>query len=409
MPEQNINHSRRNPVLDTLRGIAIITIILHHLYLPARLPVNNLTGYVYSYFLKVIVLFYRGGWVAVDLFFVLSGFLVSGLLFNEYKKHSAIDIKNFLIRRSFKIYPAFVFFMVLTFLGETLLDSFSKNTYHPIDYLKDLFFLHNYLGGRWGQTWSLDVEEFFYLILPFLFYFLIKSKVFKFRSFASIYIFLLCFGIVCRFFVTLKYPGYHFEEQYTRTHFRLDGLFLGVLIAYIYNFKPNVLTPILNNKAAFSLLSILVISVNFFIARDYSWQAIILPAVNAMAFGVLLIICLNLNTLNNRFLSYTGKSSYSIYLWHSLPNYYSTYFMIWATDVYTANPSSFRLYGLSYREVYIIYFICYISSSILLGVLFTKIVEDPFLKIRNRLFRNKANNIITHVAVEESTFYKAVS
>ena len=88
-----------NPVsrikqLDVLRGIAIVLVLGSHM------PASDLWSQI--------------GWVGVDLFFVLSGFLVSGLLFNEYKKHGQIRLGRFLIRRGFKIYPAFYFLILVT-------------------------------------------------------------------------------------------------------------------------------------------------------------------------------------------------------------------------------------------------------------------------------------------------------
>ena len=84
----------RNKRLDILRCIAVITVILHH------------SGES-SFFTRV-------GWIGVDLFFVLSGFLISGLLFSEYKKRHSISLKRFFIRRGLKIYPAFYAFLLLT-------------------------------------------------------------------------------------------------------------------------------------------------------------------------------------------------------------------------------------------------------------------------------------------------------
>lgn len=85
----------RNTGLDLLRLVAILLVLGRHL----------LPGYENNTFLSI---WRTGGWVGVDLFFVLSGFLVSGLLFEEYKKRGSLDLKRFLIRRGFKIYPPVV-------------------------------------------------------------------------------------------------------------------------------------------------------------------------------------------------------------------------------------------------------------------------------------------------------------
>jgi peptidoglycan/LPS O-acetylase OafA/YrhL len=77
----------RNERLDILRCIAILLVFGRH-------------GFIYGTWMNV-------GWAGVDLFFVLSGFLISGLLFNEYQKTGEISLKRFYLRRGFKIYPAF--------------------------------------------------------------------------------------------------------------------------------------------------------------------------------------------------------------------------------------------------------------------------------------------------------------
>lgn len=78
-----------------------------------------------------------GGWSGVDLFFVLSGFLVSGLLLNEFKKSRTIQPGRFLIRRGFKIYPGFAVFLLLTFLVETFGANYSGTRFFGNDYIKE--------------------------------------------------------------------------------------------------------------------------------------------------------------------------------------------------------------------------------------------------------------------------------
>src|SRR5579862_6467579 len=85
---------KRNKRLDVLRCVAILAVIFRHT--------------------EIWALMRRVGWIGVDLFFVLSGFLISGLLFSEYKKRHAISLKQFFIRRGLKIYPAFYVFLLLT-------------------------------------------------------------------------------------------------------------------------------------------------------------------------------------------------------------------------------------------------------------------------------------------------------
>src|SRR6266511_858077 len=85
--------------LDVLRGVAVVLVLGRHVELPATTVAPAVQA--------AATFWYQIGWVAIDLFFVLSGFLISGLLFTEYQKHGTVRIGRFLIRRGFKIYPAF--------------------------------------------------------------------------------------------------------------------------------------------------------------------------------------------------------------------------------------------------------------------------------------------------------------
>src|SRR5262245_6491508 len=143
----------RSKSLDLLRAVAVLLVLGRHMDVCPK--ETNLFFHYVTYYLS------QGGWIGVDLFFVLSGFLVSGLLFKEYKRYSTVSIKNFLIRRGLKIYPAFYFLILCT-----ILISLKWHVHFTISScLGELFFLQNYLGALWAHTWSLAIEEHFYLFL----------------------------------------------------------------------------------------------------------------------------------------------------------------------------------------------------------------------------------------------------
>src|SRR5262249_23529139 len=120
----------------------------------------------------ILLTWQRGGWIGVDLFFVLSGFLVSGLLFDEHLRQKKLSINTFLLRRGLKIYPAFwVLIIVTIFVNST------QNLPTPTKGLiGELLFLQNYLAALWNHTWSLAVEEHFYLGLALLLFLLHKKR-----------------------------------------------------------------------------------------------------------------------------------------------------------------------------------------------------------------------------------------
>jgi peptidoglycan/LPS O-acetylase OafA/YrhL len=210
------------------------------------------------------------GWIGVDLFFVLSGSLISGLLFSEYKKHQTIDFKRFLVRRGLKIYPPFYAFLLLTgIVGQVFLHtsaSFSQ-------YVHEVFFVMNYKRGVWDHTWSLAVEEHFYLFLP-LFLFILarfnrnRENPFGLIPWAAAAVALLCLAFRVAA-VMMSAPN--FIRVYTGSHTRMDALFFGVLLGYLYHFRPSILDDITrpkSRKIAIALASGVLLSTVYVFERS---------------------------------------------------------------------------------------------------------------------------------------------
>src|SRR5437588_427180 len=94
----------------------------------------------------LLALWHRGGWVAVDLFFVLSGFLVSGLLFREYQRRGSLALSRFLVRRGLRIYPSFYLLLLCTWLAAPFFHTPSTARRR---FLAEIFFVQNYYRGVW--------------------------------------------------------------------------------------------------------------------------------------------------------------------------------------------------------------------------------------------------------------------
>jgi len=370
-----------------IRGIAVLLVMLHHILLPAaQICTNELMRMVSSVlaFIKV------GGWIGVDMFFVLSGFLVSGLLFKDYKLTQKIDGWNFLIRRGFKIYPTLYVFLLVTFIVDMVLHHFnlsindvtgSKYTWIKREYLtfaSDALFLDNYLGGRWQQTWSLDIEEAFYLILTLFFIILLKFRKFNFKSIFGFYVFLLLFGIAARAFSYLHYPMADITAHFEKTHFRLDSMLMGVMLSYLFHFHKEKLDFFQKYKLLLASISIIYLLSNFIFPRENNaWVSVISLAINPFCFATLIILAIHSSKklFSSAILSYIGRISYALYLWHGLVlDFLITYF--------PANKGILN---------YIIYCVIYFALSILLAKVFTQIIEVPFLKLRDKLFPSKTS------------------
>jgi len=364
--EEVIEKKIRLRELDFLRGIAIILVLFRHQFLFS--------------FLKQM------GWIGVDLFFVLSGFLVSGLLFKEFQKYGGINPKLFLIRRGFKIYPiyylTYIFYILAIIMEHTLK---LKKVFF------DLVFIQNYALG-WGYaypaSWSLAVEEHFYFGVVLLLYLIFNKKIIRFNDFTenrfSAFEKLLFAILVCVFILRII-SNIEFSNQIVRnttmSHLRIDSLSAGVLISYWYHFKRNKLVLFYSKYQKYLLvLSFLLISFTPFIEPITSFFVKTIGfTMLYVAFGILILYSLldsQINTRINRifstvlvsFISKIGFCSYSIYVVHSFVIY---------------------LVGLLNLENRYLCFLLVSVISVGIGFILTYKVEKYFLNYRDKKFPSR--------------------
>ena len=216
--------------LDVLRGIAILLVLCRHKLLP----------WVDSGVLQPVMhRLYNLGWTGVDLFFVLSGFLIGGLLVNEIERTDTLNVKRFLIRRGFKIWPAYLVFIGFVFVLLVREHSFAEalRLIWP-----NLLHLQNYFGTPRGLTWSLAVEEHFYLVLPVFLLLAIRHRK-PGGAIPAIPITAIALIVTCTTLRIVLNPHEPLDWWGTiaPTHLRIDGLFFGVLLAYLYHLHPQKL------------------------------------------------------------------------------------------------------------------------------------------------------------------------
>jgi peptidoglycan/LPS O-acetylase OafA/YrhL len=354
--------------LDLLRVTAVMLVIGHHMaYPPHDLP---------AIVRKPLVLWRIGGWVGVDLFFVLSGFLVSGLLFREQQRHGRFRIGRFLLRRGFKIYPPFYFLLLATIAIE-----FALGELPPLGtFVPDVVFVQNYFGSHWQHTWSLAVEEHFYLLLPLLLLFMARrsSEPLGPKAFARLPLVFLVVSVVV---LTLRLhallyvtPG---AGHITPTHLRIDSLMFGVLLAYIYHYHHAAFFRWFSRRrlllGAGAVLTILLVAL---LPRPGIFLHTVGLSMNFLASGVLLGVLSTLPDTDNRLLrwiAYIGANSYSIYLWHEVVRRYIGRFTTWSTGVQLSWAAETALY---------------MSLSIVVGIVLAFAVERPMLALRDRLVRS---------------------
>jgi peptidoglycan/LPS O-acetylase OafA/YrhL len=342
----------RNQRLDVLRGLAILLVLGRH---------DNL-GW----------LWYRVGWIGVDIFFVLSGFLVSGLIFREYKRTGGVRLRRFWLRRGLRIYPPF-----LAMIGITLLIFFlTGRNVKSLRILAEFTWTQNYVTPVWGQDWSLAVEEHFYLLLPLLIYVLMRFReADPFRRLPAIVTGAAVALLIARIVHSYLVP-FRFDTHVEPTHLRLDSLLFGVLIAYFTQFRPSVLSPLLKRRSLILAGStILLASCLVWEPPDRLMHTVGFAALYLGAGGLILFAhAANEDPLGLRlrWLALVGEWSYSIYLWHMFVHVYlsSVLHRVHLDAPWIASGG-------------------YVVASLLLGYVAHRFVEAPALRWRDGILADR--------------------
>lgn len=366
----NAHHNARNLPLDVLRGVAILLVLFSH-----SVSLHEHAGWAEP----LIKILQTGGWTGVDLFFVLSGFLIGGLLFKEISRDGTIDARRFLVRRALKIWP--VYFAFLAFLIARSV----RHAPHPWDgirpLLPNLIHLQNYFGSSertpWTHTWSLAVEEHFYIALPVLLLFLCRFGKLSWFPIWAMFISLAC--------LAMRLP--HLNQSYVRlrvytpTHLRIDSLVFGVLLAYAYHLRPSTLAFVPKARIALVAGGLVLIAPSFYCGLFTPFAYTIGFTLNYLGYGCILIACVDaregvlgrlLASPLARAVAFIGFYSYSIYLWHDL-----------AREQIIDHLHSIERYG---TLAYIWTTAADVLLATALGLMSAMLVERPFLWLRDRLF-----------------------
>src|SRR6476660_3401512 len=217
----------RQPGLDLLRALAIIVVVVYH----AGIMGFPMPGRVH-----------RWGWIGVDLFFVLSGYLIGGQLLAALARGNEIHLGRFFARRALRIMPAYFVILAIYFLLPSLREypDMSQPLWKFLLSVQNIA-LHG--GTAFSHAWSLAVEDQFYLALPFLLLFLYRRP----RAAIIVPCLIVVGGIALRGFLATQNPsidgGVSFRGFqawiYYPTWTRLDPLVYGVVLAAIERFRPN--------------------------------------------------------------------------------------------------------------------------------------------------------------------------
>jgi peptidoglycan/LPS O-acetylase OafA/YrhL len=268
------------------------------------------------------------GWTGVDLFFVLSGFLIGGQLFATIARGEKISYGEFYLKRSLRILPAYFAVLILYFT----IPAFTERSSLP-PLWRFLTFTQNFgldlkLHGAFSHAWSLCIEEQFYLILPLI---LLLFKTGR----RSVWLLPMLFlsGLAVRSFIwydLLAAPGQtafgtnYYALIYYPTWSRLDGLLSGIALAAIYYFRPGTWKRLTRQGNSLFLIALVLITFAWYMTHGdnqyASYGAIFgYPAIS-IAYGTLVLATLSptcfLYRFSSAFTRWIATLSYSIYLTH---------------------------------------------------------------------------------------------
>ncbi|WP_322106822.1 acyltransferase [Paraburkholderia sp. J41] len=348
--------------LDFVRGLAILAVMGFHFH-------TVHTGYALVELIEYPLKSF--GTEGVNLFFTLSGFLVGGLLLRQYAHTGRIAARRFIVRRIFKIWPAYyalILFHVL--VGR-----------HPRDTFvwQNLTHLQNYFGTSIAQTWSLAVEEHFYLFLPAL---LIVLAHWRLRANALIGVMAVLCAVVLGARCAVVASG-DLNAAFNYTQYRIDSLLFGVMLAAIYWMKPEMWRVLAVRKAWLWSAVGLLIAWLALATRHVALDESIGYTIQALGFCALIVLVLEHSggisgSWWYRAVAWLGVYSYGIYLWHSLAlapgEFLIRKLAAWQVPALAAWPA------VLFAQFFI---------AILLGWITTRAIEFPFLRLRDALFPDR--------------------
>lgn len=309
----------------------------------------------------------------VEIFFVLSGFLIGGILIKDFEKSFKFhDICHFWKRRWFRTLPNYLLFLLINYIGFSILtDNYSWNWQY-------LFFLQNFAwmqDGFFSVSWSLAIEEWFYLLTPLAIYSL------KFLPIKRAVLFVIIVTIILITSLRLYgsiYNGYLWNEELRLvTIYRLDSLMYGVLAAWFSYYYNHIF---LSKKTKALIISFIGITTSIYIRN--SELVITSPIASALFFP---LSCFSfmflLPTLSNwrlnsqnylaKFITLISAWSYSLYLVH-VPTLEVLKIMAKKFPVMYQSPFN------------IIIFLSWLSFSILASYIIFTFFEKPMMNMRDK-------------------------
>jgi peptidoglycan/LPS O-acetylase OafA/YrhL len=369
--------AKRFPAADGVRGLAILVVLIHNSsYIERASP---------SFVLKLVRAVTASGWVGVEVFFVLSGFLITGILLDA--RGTPHFFRDFYIRRTLRIFPLYYAVLILAFFVLPLVVSLPEWTEFA---RRNQWWYWTYLanwGGPFGHTvagfphfWSLAVEEQFYVLWPFLVYALSRNRL------IGLCAALLAVTPLIRWWLHLR--GLPAQAGYEFTIARWDALAAGALLAALMR-QPSSSNWLARRMgfitgASAVALALFVVYQRGFHSNDLAVQ-IWGQSLIALLSASLVYYCVASGprgesavqrAMSARWLRFFGKYSYAIYVFHFPIQLILSYYF---TDALNTGGGTMQLFKL------VAYLALVLAVSTLAALLSWRLIEKPCLDLKDRL------------------------
>lgn len=333
-------HLGYRPALDGLRGISILAVMFHHLQLPIR-----------------------GGFLGVDVFFVLSGFLITCLLVEEVETTGKIHLPNFYARRALRLLPALATMLALSVPFVTVSQLAPAVAYYANWAMAGGAYL-----GAVAHTWSLSLEEQFYLLWPPSF--MVLSQ--RLRPSHLIAITVVLIGLVAGYRIASFERGVALVRLTYASDMRADTILTGCALGLLVSYGFLRDTPVVRHVLRLASVGILPVLFFIFLLGSPRSSFFFLGGFNVVALGAALLIVqavlfpvpLLQAILEWKPLVAVGRISYGLYLWHAL-----LYYALDTVSLHIWAP---------------IWLVVHVGGSFLIAAISYRYLEQPMLRLKDR-------------------------
>lgn len=370
-----INYEKRIFGLDIMRALAILLVVFSHaiwILPPTKSFITDLMS--------------LAGVIGVEIFFVLSGFLIGRIIYKLFtdQEFSIKDVQYFWIRRWFRTLPNYYFVLVFNiflawYLGTNLPDNIGAY----------FLFIQNFsteMPSFFGESWSLPIEEFAYIIGPLLLYLVLflKLKISKKRLFFIVTLLIIIFFMVTKIIYDanddIKDMIYWNVNLKAITMYRIDAIYYGVMAAWISIVSAKAWRKyrwlfLIIGAGIFVGMNVMITLKQIFIeTHSFFWNVLYLP-LNSIAIAFALPLLSNMKSAPKIILkpiTYISVISYSMYLLH-----YSVVLQWLKYKVPTDFLTSIGI---------VVYITVYVMLTIILSYALYRLFEKPFMDLRDSHF-----------------------